>query len=76
MGRRKSIALLLDSAPRTWTSQEEIHLRLCRALRARGVRPILVYAQSLPAELEQRLVNGGAAIEVISYEGPFTTSGS
>jgi glycosyltransferase involved in cell wall biosynthesis len=67
MPASKSIALLLDSAPRTWTSQEEIHLRLCRALRSRGVNPVLVYANDLPAELEQRLVAGGATIEVISY---------
>ncbi|HEY6802383.1 MAG TPA: glycosyltransferase family 4 protein [Pyrinomonadaceae bacterium] len=67
----KSIALLLDSAPRTWTSQEEIHLRLCRALRARGVNPILVYANKLPDELHSRLTAGGAILETISYaNGP------
>ena len=63
----KSIALLLDSAPRTWTSQEEIHLRLCLALKANGIQPVLVYAQSLPPLLEERLRASGAAIEVISY---------
>jgi glycosyltransferase involved in cell wall biosynthesis len=67
----KSIALLLDSAPRTWTSQEEIHLRLCRALRARGVNPVLVYANKLPDELHSRLIAGGATLETISYaNGP------
>lgn len=72
MAACKSIALLLDSAPRTWTSQEEIHLRLCRALRARGVNPVLVYAKELPEELRRRLVAGGATIETISYaKGPF-----
>ena len=63
----KSIALLLDSAPRTWTSQEEIHLRLCQALKANGIQPVLVYARSLPPLLEERLRASGAAIEVISY---------
>ncbi|MGI8836166.1 MAG: glycosyltransferase family 4 protein [Pyrinomonadaceae bacterium] len=71
MTPRKNIAVLLDSSPRTWTSQEEIHLRLCRALRARGVLPVLVYAKALQPELEHRLVSGGAIIEVISYaKGP------
>ncbi len=67
----KSLALLLDSAPRTWTSQEEIHLRLCRALKNIGVQPVLVYAQELAPELSERLRAAGAAIEVISYaRGP------
>ncbi|MFL6209330.1 MAG: glycosyltransferase family 4 protein [Pyrinomonadaceae bacterium] len=63
----QSIALLLDSAPRTWTSQEDIHLRLCRALTAQGIRPVLVYASQLPPELERRLRAGGAEIEIASY---------
>jgi glycosyltransferase involved in cell wall biosynthesis len=65
--RAQGIALLLDSSPRTWTSQEEIHLRLCRALKAQGVRPVLVYANKLPTELERRLREGGAEIEIINY---------
>jgi len=63
----KSIALLLDSAPRTWTSQEEIHLRLCRALTEQGIQPVLVFAQPVAPELAARLAAGGAQIEVISY---------
>lgn len=64
----KSIALLLDSAPRTWTSQEEIHFRLCRALKGLGIRPVLLYAAKLPAEIEQRLRESGAEIEIANYQ--------
>ncbi len=65
------MALLLDSAPRAWTSQEEIHLRLCRKLKELNIRTVLVYAQELPLEIQNRLQQGGADIEVINYaRGP------
>ena len=64
----QGIALLLDSAPRTWTSQEEIHLRICRRLKSLGIRPVLVYAAELPPDIDKRLREGGAEIEVISYQ--------
>lgn len=65
--KKTAIALILDSAPRTWTSQEEIHLRLCRALRDLGITPVLVYADKLSAEIETPLKNAGAIIEVATY---------
>src|SRR2546426_3282537 len=61
-------AFLLDSAPRTWSSQEDRHLRLCQALSARGSRPILVFAAKLPPEIQDRFEGGGVAIETINYE--------
>lgn len=65
--RVTGVAILLDSAPRTWTSMEEINLRLCRALTAAGIRTVLVYAAPLPPELESRMRAGGAHIEVLPY---------
>jgi len=65
--RRPAVAILLDSAPRTWTSMEEINLRLTGSLTALGLRSVLVYAAPLPPELEQRMRQGGAAIEVAPY---------
>ena len=62
-----SVALLLDSAPRTWTSQEDIHLRLCQALRDRGATITLVFAEEIRSELAQRFREAGAAIEVANY---------
>jgi glycosyltransferase involved in cell wall biosynthesis len=61
-------AFLLDSAPRTWSSQEDRHLRLCQALSARGSQPILVFAAKLPPEIQDRFERGGVAIETINYE--------
>jgi glycosyltransferase involved in cell wall biosynthesis len=61
------LAILLDSAPRTWTSMEEINLRLTRSLTALGIRTVLVYAAPLPPELDRRMRQGGAAIEVVPY---------
>jgi glycosyltransferase involved in cell wall biosynthesis len=67
-----SIALLLDSAPRTWTSQEDIHLRLCEALRERGARITLIFAGHIKDDLASRFREAGATIEVANYsEGAF-----
>jgi glycosyltransferase involved in cell wall biosynthesis len=65
--RVTGLAILLDSAPRTWTSMEEINLRLSRSLTALGIRTVLVYAAPLPPDLDGRMRQGGAAIEVVPY---------
>jgi glycosyltransferase involved in cell wall biosynthesis len=62
-----SVALVLDSAPRTWTSQEDIHLRLCQVLRERGARITLVFADEIRSDLAQRFREAGATIEVANY---------
>ena len=62
-----SVALVLDSAPRTWTSQEDIHLRLCQVLRERGAKITLVFAEEIRSDLAQRFREAGAAIEVANY---------
>jgi len=62
------VAILLDSAPRTWTSMEEINWRLCRSLTAMGIRVVLVYAAPLPPDLDRRMREAGAHIEVVPYK--------
>jgi glycosyltransferase involved in cell wall biosynthesis len=64
---RESIVFLLDSAPSTWTSQEDRHLRLCQALVRKGVLPVLVFARPLRPDIESRLRSSGAKIEAIDY---------
>lgn len=63
------VAILLDSAPRNWTSMEEVNGRLCRALSQQGIRVVLVYAAPLPPELDERMREAGAVIEVVPYNG-------
>lgn len=62
-----SVALLLDSAPRTWTSQEDIHLRLCQMLRDRGASIVLVFAEEIKNDLAEPFREAGASIEVANY---------
>jgi glycosyltransferase involved in cell wall biosynthesis len=62
-----SVVFLLDSAPSTWTSQEDRHLRLCQALIRKGVHPILVFSRPLRPDIESRLRSSGAEIEAIDY---------
>jgi glycosyltransferase involved in cell wall biosynthesis len=65
---KKSLALILDSAPITWTSQEDRHLLLCRELVARGVQPLIIFSAPLRAEFEERFREGGALLFAVSYE--------
>ena len=62
-----NIAILLDSAPLTWTSQEDRHLSLCQALVARGDRPLLVFSEALAPEFAERLRGAGAELAAINY---------
>jgi glycosyltransferase involved in cell wall biosynthesis len=64
---RGSVVFLLDSAPSTWTSQEDRHLRLCQALIRTGVQPVLVFARPLHPDIEARLRSSGAHIKAIDY---------
>ena len=71
--RVTGVAILLDSAPRTWTSMEEINLRLTRSLTRKGLPVVLVYAAALPGDLDRRMREGGAGIEVAPYNrNPYT----
>src|SRR5262245_58677892 len=62
-----SVALELDSAPRTWTSQEAIHLRLCQALRKRGDKISIIFSEPLQEEISRRFREAGANLEVANY---------
>jgi glycosyltransferase involved in cell wall biosynthesis len=61
------VAVLLDSGPRTWTSMEEINRRISQRLTSLGIPVVLVYAAALPPEIEQRMRDAGAQIEVVPY---------
>jgi glycosyltransferase involved in cell wall biosynthesis len=65
---RQTIALLLDSAPITWTSQEDRHLLLCQTLIEQDIQPVLVFSEKLRPEIDSRLRASGAVIEAINYE--------
>lgn len=61
------VAILLDSAPRTWTSMEEINRRICQRLTSLNIPAVLLYAAALPPEIDQRMRAAGAQIEVVPY---------
>jgi glycosyltransferase involved in cell wall biosynthesis len=64
----QAIAILLDSAPITWTSQEDRQLKLCEALVQRGVHPVLVFSEELLPEFAARLRDAGAELAAINYK--------
>jgi glycosyltransferase involved in cell wall biosynthesis len=47
---------------------EEINLRLTRGLTSKGIPVVLVYADVLPEDLDRRMREGGAGIEVAPYK--------
>ena len=63
----QNIAILLDSAPITWTSQEDRQLKLCSVLVERGDQPVLVFSQALSPEFTARLRATGAELAAINY---------
>ncbi len=63
----ENVAFLLDSAPRIWCSQEDRHLEICKALIAKGGRPVLVFAKKLAPEVENRFREAGVEVAAISY---------
>lgn len=66
-----NIAFLLDSAPRTWSSQEDRHLAICKVLIAKGSRPVLVFASELPGCIHSRFSEEGIRVATINYaKGP------
>ena len=64
---KESLLLLLDSAPLTWTSQEDRHLLLCRELIARGIQPVVVFSAPLKPEFEERFLTAGAVLFAVNY---------
>jgi len=63
----QNVAILLDSAPLTWTSQEDRQLKLCEALVQRGAHPVLVFSERLAPEFSSRIEATGASLAVINY---------
>lgn len=64
---KQGFALILDSSPLTWTSQEDRHLLLCRELVARGIQPVLIFSAPVK-QFEQKFLDAGALVFDVSYE--------
>ncbi len=60
--KRPCIALLLDSGPRNWASQEETHFALCEKLIAQGIGPVLIYSGKVAENVFARMKESGAEI--------------
>jgi len=64
---QRSLALLFDLHPRSWTSREDQHLAVCRALQARGTRPVIVF-NKIPPEFRRRYEEAGVIVEEANYK--------
>jgi len=69
MVNKESIAILLDSAPPTWTSQEDRHLLLAERLIDKGIQPVLIFSAPLKKEYQKRFDDVGAIVRSLGYDG-------
>jgi glycosyltransferase involved in cell wall biosynthesis len=60
-------ALVLDTSPTVWTSVDEFHFRLCRALQQKGLHPVFLCSRTPPAAYGDRMATSGAVITVLDY---------
>lgn len=64
---RRSIALLLDMSPSVWTSVDEFHCRLCKALSREDILPIVVFAAEGSPQFRGRFEAAGAVMLTQNY---------
>lgn len=67
---RRGAVFVLDTAPTVWTSVDEFHYQMSRALIQRDIQPVLLYAVEPPVRYQQRMQASGAIIDVLNYRTP------
>lgn len=60
------MALLLDCRPLSWTSREDMHIAVCRALLKRAVQPVLVFSE-IPEAIRRTYEDAGVIVEEVNY---------
>jgi glycosyltransferase involved in cell wall biosynthesis len=61
------MALLLDCRPLSWTSREDMHIAVCRALRERGVQPVIVFS-GISGAFRRTYEDAGVIVEEVNYK--------
>jgi glycosyltransferase involved in cell wall biosynthesis len=62
-----SVLFLLDCQPSMWTSLNEMQAKLCCALRARHILPVMVFSGDFPDEIRNRFESSGAVVAISNY---------
>src|ERR1017187_330753 len=62
----RGIALLLDCRPLSWTSREDMHIAVSRALLERGVQPVMVFSE-ISGVLRRTYEDAGVIVEEVNY---------
>lgn len=71
--RQKSIALVLDYAPKSWQSQDDLHYGICRAMQERGWGAVIIHSGPIAEPVRQRYLAGGIRLETCNYaRGPWS----
>lgn len=65
--RQKSIALVLDYAPKSWQSQDDLHYGICRAMQQRGWGTVIIHSGPIAEPVRQRYLAGGIHLESCNY---------
>jgi len=65
---QEGVLFVLDHFPRVWTSLQELEFRLCRALHAGGLLPVVVFSEECSPELRNRFASSGAVVLAANYQ--------
>lgn len=65
--RAKSIALVLDSAPQSWQSQDDLHYGICRELQRRGWGTVIVHSGPIGESVRKRYLAAGIHLECCNH---------
>lgn len=67
--RGQVLAMLLDYAPISWGSREDMNLRFSQVLRSHGVRPVLVFSEDVPGRVRDKYIaNEIEVAPALNYE--------
>ena len=70
--RQKSIALVLDYAPQSWESRDDLHFGICRVMRQRGWGTVIMHSGPIAESVRQRYLAGAIKLESCNYAlGPW-----
>ena len=70
--RQKSIALVLDYAPQSWESRDDLHYGICRVMQQRGWGAVILHSGPIAEPVRRRYLEGGIRLEICNYAlGPW-----
>lgn len=58
---------MLDYAPHSWQSQDDLHYGVCKTLLERGCRPVILHSGPIDPSVQARYLSAGIHLETCNY---------